>query len=433
MLRFLLYNAVFAVLFVLLMPFYLIKQVRRGGLSWAYLERFGCFGRKQKRRLRELNAPVWIHAVSVGEVAAALTLIAEWRKTAPHRSFVLSTTTTTGHAVAQARLPDGVALIYFPVDCFFWVRRTLRLVRPSMLLLLEVEIWPNLIWAASRRGVPVALANGRLSERSAARTIRHRWFFRSIFERFSLFCVQTDTDAARIRAVLGETPAPVQVSGTMKFDQVPEAAATGRRGWLEDFFGVDSLHVLTAGSTHPGEEEVILDTFAALREEFPGLRVVLVPRHHERTQEVESLLRSRDFAYTRLTDTEQSGGGAGPTDILLVNTTGQLTEFYAASDIVFVGKSLAGNTGGHNIIEPAIFGKPVLHGPGMENFRTVTHLFRAAHGTVEVEDGNALTQAVAELLRSPDKAEKLGRRARAVVDQQRGATAKTISRCEELL
>lgn len=435
--RVLLYNVLFIPAFILLMPFYIIKQVRRGGLSRAYRERFGWFGREKKERLRALDRPVWIHAVSVGEAVAAVTLIREWRTKNPARSFVLSTTTTTGHALAEKRLPEGVPLIYFPIDCFAFMWRAVRLIRPSLVLLLEVEIWPNLIWLASWHEASLVLANGRLSERSAARYVRHRWFFQDIFRRFSLLCVQTDTDAARVRSAYGGTGAPVLVSGTMKFDQVPDRGGGDREALLRRAFGEGERRIFTAGSTHPGEEELALDAFGAVRSVEDKLKLVLAPRHHERTPQVEALLQRRGISYARYTDCADSAaaapdGGAG-VDVLLVNTTGELMNLYAVSDAVFVGKSLAGNVGGHNIIEPAIFGKPILHGPNMDNFRTVTHLFQRANACVQVENGEELERQLRELLTDKGRAEKLGERARQVVDEGRGASELTAAECEKLL
>lgn len=432
--RVLLYNVLFIPAFILLLPFYIVKQVRRGGLSRAYAERFGWFGREQKARLKALDRPVWIHAVSVGEVVAAVTLINEWRAKAPHRSFVLSTTTTTGHALARKKLPEEVPLIYCPIDCIFFVLRTVRLVRPSLLLLLEVEIWPNLIWVASRHGVELVLGNGRLSERSAARYVRHRWFFRDIFQRFRLLCVQSDTDAARVRSAYGGTGAPVRVNGTMKFDQVPDRDLGDRRELLDRVFGRAERRVFTAGSTHPGEEALVMDAFQTVRKRVSDLKLILAPRHHERSAEVEELLRKRGVSYRLLSASLDAKEPAGePVDVLLVDTTGELMNLYAVSDVVFVGKSLAGNAGGHNIIEPAIFEKPILHGEAMDNFRTVAHLFQRANASVQVQNGEELRRALAELLENREKAVRLGERARQVVDTGRGATALTVNECENML
>lgn len=430
---FVLYNLLFFPVLLVSLPFYMVKQFRRGGLSWAYLERFGLLSRRQKERLAALDAPVWIHAVSIGEVHAALTLIERWRQAVPGRCFVLSTTTTTGHAIAEKRLPASVPLLYCPMDDWGAVWRIFRRVRPSKLVLLEVEIWPNLIWGAARRGVPVILANGRLSEHSAARYARHRWFFGSVFKHVKLFCMQTDTDAARIRSACGQAGAPVVVSGTMKFDQVPDREDVDRAALLDAAFGTGERLVLTAGSTHPGEEAVMVDAFLQARSKRSGLKMILVPRHHERSAEVEALLRAREVSFARLSRLKRGEaiGGQG-TDVLLVDMTGELMGLYAVSDIVFVGKSMAGHRGGHNIIEPAIFAKSILHGSGMDNFRTVSHQFRRRNATLEVADPEELQRHLDALIADSAKRGQLGARAREVVEECRGATERTVSECEAL-
>ncbi len=432
-----LYNLLLPFVMLVYLPAFMIKMVRRGG-GWRHLvERFGIFTNTQRVALRQLHAPVWVHAVSVGEVVAALEFIRRWRERRPDVEVLLSVTTTTGHATAQARLPERVRLIYCPLDFSFTVRRVMRLVRPRLLVIFEVEIWPNLIAAAARAGVPVALANGRLSDRSARGYRRFAWFFRPLFRRFSLLCVQSEADAERLRAVVG-LDAPVHVCNTMKFDQTPDQTQRDANATLDAVFGSGPRLVFTAGSTHPGEEEAVAEAFLNLKPEFPQLKLVLVPRHHERTAQVEAVLRNRGLV-CRLLKTppaESATTAAGrqpPTvDVLLVNTTGELMRFYGVADVAFVGKSFAGNHGGHNIIEPAIFAKPVLHGPNLENFRQVAEIFRRDHASIEVADADALASTLRALLANPAEREAFGRRARATVERHRGAIARTLDLLEPL-
>jgi 3-deoxy-D-manno-octulosonic-acid transferase len=419
----LLYNILFPFLFLLYLPFYVARLLRRGGLDASFGERFGLFSGDRKKRLKELAAPVWIHAVSVGEVVAATGFMARWRQREPGVQFVLSTTTTTGHALARKKLPEDIPLLYCPVDFWPVVARVLSLVRPRMLVIFEVEFWPSLITLASRRGIAVVLANGRLSDKSASGYAKHAWFFRPLFRRFSLFCVQSDADAERMARVAGDE-VPIHACDTMKFDQVPDSGGDDKGAALEEAFGPGKHLVWVAGSTHAAEEALVADTFLALKRDFPGLRLVLAPRHQERTAEVEGILRQRNLS-CRLRDSQKGEGGDG-CDVLLVNTTGELMGFYGAADIVFVGKSLAGCTGGHNIIEPAIFGKPVVHGPNMQNFRLVAKRFRDAGATVEVADDGQLLPAVRGLCESPGAREELSRKSRAVVESCRGAMDRTL-------
>jgi len=427
-----LYDLLFLIAFILYLPVFIVKLVRRGGVSHHFSERFGLYSRGQKRGLRELDRPVWIHACSVGEVVAAVSFIRRWRERDPELHFVLSCTTTTGHATAAKKLPDGVGLVYCPLDFSFPVRRALRIIRPRLLVIFEVEVWPNLISLAANTGAPVVLANGRMSDKSSQGYARHGWFFRDLFDRFAVICVQSEEDATRVRRVVDDR-VPVHVCNTMKFDQAPDVTGVDKTALLDQAFGRGERLVWTAGSTHPAEEALVADAFKRLKEQFPALKLVLVPRHHERTAEVEKILVERDLPYRLLAPKEGASPTDGTVDILLVNTTGELMNFYASSDVVFVGKSLAGAEGGHNIIEPAIFGKPIVHGPAMQNFRAVARIFRNADATVQAESDAELAPAVGELLGDQDKRGELGRRAREVVETWRGAVDRTLDCFEPLL
>ena len=234
------YNLLFPVVFVCMLPKFIARMLKRGGYGQHFEQRIGHFGRQTKARLRE-HRRIWVHAVSVGEVVAACTFIRRWQERHPGVDVVLSTTTTTGHATARRKLPESTALIYCPLDFFIPVRRALAVVDPAMLVIFEVEIWPNLIAMSARRGCPVVMANGRVSDRSAAGYARHRWFFAPLLRRFSAICVQTEEDAERIRRVAGDT-APVQVCNTMKFDQVPDVSSRDRHALLDAVFGTGEMN-----------------------------------------------------------------------------------------------------------------------------------------------------------------------------------------------
>ena len=430
--KLLIYNIIFALAFILYLPVFIWKLVRRGGISGRFLERFGIYGAERKRLLRSLDRPIWVHAVSVGEVVAALTFIRRWQQEQPRLTFVLSTTTTTGQATAQKKLPEGVALIYCPLDFYLPVKRVLRLVQPAMLVIFEVEVWPNLISLATASGTPVVLTNGRMSDRSAAGYARHRWFFGPLFKKFEVICVQSKEDALRVQGVVDDS-VPVHVCNTMKFDQVPDVSGADKTKLLDDVFGPEKRLVWTAASTHPGEESLAASTYLRLKARCPELKMILVPRHHERTSEAEKALTDQGLSYRLLCPAEKSEPESGSVDVLLVNTTGELMNFYAVSDVVFVGKSLAGNEGGHNIIEPAIFGKAIVHGAAMQNFRAVAKVFRDENATIEVADDAGLFEVTCELLADTDQRHELGRRARIVVEEWRGAIDRTLTHLEPLL
>ncbi len=422
-----LYNLLFPLLFLLYIPYYIVHLCRRGGLTADYWQRFGIFSGEIKARLKGLKEPVWIHSVSVGETVAAITFIHAWQKRWPSQDIVLSCSTSTAHAMAEKKLPSNVVLIYCPIDFWWAVRHALNLIRPRALVIFEVEIWPNLILQAAKRGAKVFLVNGRMSDSSSRGYAKWSFVFRPIFQAFQALCVQTQEDASRIARVLGDD-AKIHVCGTMKFDQVPDVDNADKTAVLDACFGSGPRTVLTAGSTHPGEEELVCDAYLTLKKEFTDLRLVLVPRHCERAAEVENLLKERNLSWRLLKAPEGSPASAAPVDVLLVNTTGELMNFYGASDIAYVGKSLAGQTGGHNIIEPAIFGKAIIHGSHMENFREVATLFRKHNATVEVPDEASFQSALRRLLEAKEERESMGQRAREVVDRCRGAIDRTFDR-----
>lgn len=429
----LLYNLLLPVAMLVYLPVFVYKLVRRGNFLHHFGERFGLYTSGQRAAVKRLRAPVWVHAVSVGEVQAAIPFIRRWQQRQPDLDFVLSVTTTTGYATAQAKLPERVKLIYSPLDFPTCVRAALRLVRPRLLVIFEVEIWPNLITMASRAGTPVVLVNGRMSDRSARGYAKHSWFFRPLLARFSRFCMQSDEDARRVKAVVGEHP-EIHVCHNMKFDLTPDVASQDKRPLLDAVFGPGERLVWTAGSTHPGEETLVVNVFLALQKLYPQLRLVLVPRHHERAGEAEAVLRERGLSYRLLKlPSGTEAPAAAPCHVLLVNTTGELMAFYAACDIAYVGKSLGGNHGGHNIIEPAMFSKPVIHGCNMENFRLVADIFRKQQAVVEVARDSDLEPAMKDLLESAATRAELGRRARQVIEENRGAIDKTLALLEPLM
>lgn len=428
----LLYNLILPVVLFLYFPVFVYKLIRRGGFMHHFGERFGFYTTAQRAAIKRLRSPVWVHAVSVGEIQAALPFIRRWQQVEPELDFVLSTTTTTGHATASGKLPDRVKLIYSPLDARVCVRQALRLVRPRLLVIFEVEIWPNLISMATRAGTPVVLVNGRMSDRSAKGYAKHRWFFAPLFAKFSQLCMQSDEDAARVRAVVGDQP-NIHTCNTMKFDLTSDAAGQDRTAFLASVFGPGEHLIWTVGSTHAGEEILMADVYAKLKRNYPTLKMVLVPRHHERAGEVEAVLRAQGLSYRLFKLPEGAPAATEPVDVLLVNTTGELMSFYGACDVAYVGKSLAGNHGGHNIIEPAICGKPVMHGANMENFRLVVEIFRKHQAAVEVLRDSDLEAAMTDLLDSASSRAELGRRARQVVDQYRGAMDRTLALLKPLM
>ena len=411
------YNLLFAVGFLLMLPHFLWRMRRRGGYARDFGHRFGRYAPDLRARLAG-GGRVWVHAVSVGELFVALALMSEWRRRRPGVRFVLSTTTSTAYRIAGRELGADDALIYFPVDAPPIMRRVLDLLRPAALVLMETEIWPNLIRLAAARGVPVFLANGRLSERSARRYGYVAAFTRRVLPLLRGAFMQSDGDAARFVGI-GARPDRTQVTGTVKYDVAlaPVAAdiAAVRR----------EAGVVMGGSTWAGEEAALLDAFIELRRSRPGLSLVLAPRHAERRAEVLGEIARRGLSVA----SRSAGQAQGDADVFLLDTTGELKGFYACADVIFIGKSLTQH-GGQNPLEPAAAGKAVLTGPNMENFGPVMDDLRAAGGVRQVADAAALAAAIGELLDDPAKRAALGDAARRAVEARRGALGRMV---EQLL
>lgn len=419
-----LYQVLFAIGFTLMLPRFLFRMARRGGYARDFAQRFG-FYRPEVRASLAKGGSVWIHAVSVGEMFVALRLMRDWRVREPSVRFVLSTTTSTGYAIAQKEVKEPDAFIYFPLDMPFVMRRILKLMKPRALVLVELELWPNLVRQATRRAIPVVLINGRISDRSFRGYQKVRMFTSRILPLLKLICAQSKADADRLIA-LGAPADRVHVMGSAKYDvaQPDPDGETKAYQALEAAGLVENVRLLLGGSTWPGEESILLDGFKDLRAKHPSLRLVLAPRHVERSEAVANEILSKGFTLVRRTEGKRDGPQA---DVFLLDTTGELKNFYAMAEVIFVGKSLTEH-GGQNIIEPALFGKPVVVGPNMENFRVIVADFLKVGGLVQVNDGKSLIAAIDDLLTNPDKAGKLGQAGARLLREQSGAMQRTLDR-----
>ncbi|MCP4233617.1 MAG: 3-deoxy-D-manno-octulosonic acid transferase [Aestuariibacter sp.] len=413
------YNLVFPLVFLLMLPKFLSRMVRRGGYKKHFEQRFGIYGHGTTAQLAE-NRRIWIHAVSVGELNIALSFIETYREEHPDSLFVLSTNTSTAHAIGQGKLPDRDVLIYFPLDMPLIIKKAFNAINPLKLILVECEIWPNLIREAHRREIPVALINGRISDSSFRGYNKLRSFTNCLLPMINPICVQGDQDAERMVA-LGALPETVKTLGTAKYDlpaPVADAAAPARAVLAQAGVAKDAL-VLLGGSTWPGEEAALCELYKILREKYPALSLVLVPRHAERRADVVAAIEGQGLSCSLRSQ------GVSSADVLLIDTTGELMSFYAAADLVFVGKSLCEH-GGQNPIEPALFGKPIIVGPNMENFPSVMDDFLAAGALRQVENFQALEKTVAELLADVAAREQLGFAAASLVESRRGAIRRMV-------
>ncbi len=429
MINSILYNLIFIPAFIVYLPFFVRRLIQRGVGTEDFGERFGLYGQQKKEILSSLTRPVLIHAVSVGEVIAALNFMKRWQERDPDINFVLSVTTTTGHAMAQKKLLPRTVLIYSPLDFLWSVQSAFRLVQPTLVVIFEVEIWPNLIRQSKKMGAGLALVNCRMSDSSSRGYARFSWFFRPLFDSFDVICAQSPTDVKRVKNIT-DSGKRLVLCNTMKFDQQPPLLSEGddRLTYVNELFGEYSW-IFSAASTHPGEEQMILEVFKQLKLRYTGLKLILTPRHSERSPEVEKLIQQSVLSYSRL-ETQNPKKGV---DVLLVNTTGELINFLAVSDIVYVGKSMCGNNGGHNLIEPALLGKVVVHGPNMQNFQNVVDVFQEEHASLMVGDKEELLNVLSELLDDASKRERYSLKAKAVVQKYRGAIDKTIDSLAQLL
>jgi 3-deoxy-D-manno-octulosonic-acid transferase len=420
------YNILFVIFFWLSAPYYFWKMWRRGNWRAGFGQRFARYSPELKTALAA-RPVLWLHAVSVGEVGVCWQLI---RALEPHVSnfqILVSTTTSTGMAELQRLLPPHIQRIYYPADFAGGVRRALQAIQPRAIILVEAELWPNFLRQAIDARCPLFLVNARFSKTSLRNYGLFGFFFRPIFAKFSGVGCQQPDDVPRITE-LGFRAEAVRVTGSLKFD----AAQPGPRAALDvpallRQIGVgEKAMLLVAGSTHAGEEAILVALLARLRPRFPDLFLVLVPRHFERTKEVVRELESRGTKFICRSDIAARGPIApGQLECLLVNSTGELKYFYEQATVVFVGKSLTAR-GGQNPIEPAALGKPVIFGPNMQNFASAAQAFLGSQAAVQVQNEVELEQTLAELLADERRRAELGGRARQVVQQNLGATERTV-------
>jgi 3-deoxy-D-manno-octulosonic-acid transferase len=420
----LIYNLIFPLVFLCMLPYFLMRMCRRGGYRAGFAQRFGIYAPEIKAKLAA-HEYVWVHSVSVGEILVAFAFMAAYRKAYPHTRFVLTTNTSTAHKMASSRLDARDVLLYFPIDLMGIVARVLRMVDPVKLVLVECELWPNLLRMAARRGVPLCLINGRMSDNSFKGYKRISFLTRPIMGLFEAVCVQSERDAERYRE-LGVREARLHQLGSAKFDvaRVSKNAQEKGRAVLRQLGVKDGSPVLVGGSTWPGEESLLIDAYLSLRATHPDLFLVLVPRHFERAPELLALFEEKGVSCVRRS--ELNGESVAMPDLLLVDTTGEIMNFYASADVVFVGKSFAPNHGGQNPIEPAACGKPVLVGPNMENFPSVLADMLHGGALIQLLEPEELESEIERLLSDPAERELQGRKASRLVADKCGVMAETV-------
>lgn len=415
-------SILFDLLFLFYIVLYLPILVLRGKWHGGFAERFG-FLPAEKRKVLLLRRNIWVHAVSVGEVVAIDGLIRRLQREYPDKGIVLSVTTKTGHALAQKKYPQGLVILWAPLDLSLTVRAFVSAVDPVCYIAAETELWPNLFRQLDEKGVPVLVVNGRISDQAFPKYLWVKGLLKGTLRRVKLFCMQSMLDQERILA-LGARPESVRMVGNIKFDQVSSPAVSGGCAAL-----TAEHQVLLAASTHPGEEDLLINAFLRFRSRYPRLRLVLAPRHPERAPAVARLVQKVGL------QTVFFSKGPSPLasdEVLIVDTIGHLAGLYSAATVVVMGKSFTAQ-GGHNVIEPAVWGKAILVGPYMQNFRDITRAFLAEGAIVQSANPASLEQKVDELLADPQECRVLGDRAISVVERNRGATDRTMALIREAL
>lgn len=419
------YNFLFVSIFLFTWPYFTWRLHKRGHLWSDFGQRLGIYHKTLRRRLRPSN-DLWIHAVSVGEVMLASVLIYHLRQHRAKLRIVLSTTTSTGHKMAKGLENELTTVIYNPTDFYWGVLSAFRHIRPKMLLLIESEIWPNYLWTAHRRKIPVYLVNARLSPRTEARYRQCRWFIQPVLKHLQLVFAQHNSDLERLISAgfPAETIFPI---GSLKYEvaDLPEQNSREIKDWWGHLGWNENNVILLGGSTHPGEEAVLARLFLRLKVDFPELRLVLAPRHAERGAAIQELCQVelglstalRTHLICPLRDEKSP-------EVLVLNSTGELRSLYHHASIVFIGKSLR-SKGGQNFIEAARVGAPIIVGPNMQNFEHLLNEFLEKNGIVQVLDEFELAQRIREFLIAPDSRRAMGARAQEIFHANLGAGRRT--------
>ena len=424
-----LYSVLVLAFFVVVSPWFLYQAIRYKKYVASLGQRMGYLPVSFNM---DAEQSIWIHAVSVGEVLTARPLVRDLRARYPRLRIFLSTTTLAGQQLARRSAPDADAVFYFPFDLNVFVRRTLNLVRPRLFIMMETEIWPNLLRECRRRGVKTAIVNGRLSQRSYPRYRLVRGFMRRVLADIDRFCVQSDESARRF-IELGAGPSAVTVTGSLKFDSLdlgPGIQARARDRVLRHFRVPSARPVVVAGSTMKGEEATVLRAFRRLRSVAPNALLIIAPRHPERFGDVARLCKEEGLK--TVLRSELPIDAEPRADIVVLDSIGELATVYQIATVVFVGGSLVA-TGGHNILEPAVFGKPIVFGPSMENFAEIASTFVTNGAAIQVRGDRELEDTLRALMTDPVRRARLGAAARALVEANRGAKDKSLQVLSELL
>ncbi|HBR21158.1 MAG TPA: 3-deoxy-D-manno-octulosonic acid transferase [Nitrospiraceae bacterium] len=425
----LIYSFLYFIVLIFLLPFQYRKRPKELRQRWLK-EKFGFFN-SSLVTIKSPHPPfskggrggiIWIHAVSVGEVIASLPLLQRLKDRYPSVSLVLSTITDTGQRVAMGKVPEGTKVIYLPFDLNFILKRALKNIRPELFITIETELWPNLLMALKRHKIPAVVMNGRISDDSFKGYKRIKFFMQSIIDCIDLFCMQDAVYAGRVKE-LGAPEDKVRVLGSFKFDTVPSLD-------IPEWTKLLSHPVIIAGSTHRGEEDIILSSYAELKKYFPDLTLIIAPRHPERFREVEELVKAEGLSYVKRSRLIHPFTDSPIHQIIILDAVGELASVYSVSDVAVIGGSFIEH-GGQNLLEPAFWAKPIIFGPHMENFPFAKEFYEK---DAAIETGSlSLCEKLKELLQSPEKRKSMGNKAKDLYNEKAGAVERAMKEIERFL
>ncbi len=428
-----LYSLIVHVAFVLGAPWLAWNAWKTGKSREGLGDRFGWLKRSW---LPEVAAakPIWIHAVSVGESQMLPPLLERLKKQHPGIPVVVSTNTVTGQEIAKAQ-PQVTGTFFVPLDFGWVVKGLLRRLRPRVVIILETEIWPNLIGASTQSGIPVVFLNGRISDRSFGRYLRIKFLLKHVLQLPAAFGMRSELDAERI-IQMGAPAQRVHVLGNLKFESAYQLVAAGNPLTRSDFGLVPEDRLIVGGSTFPGEEEVLIRLYDHVRETHPEVHLLLAPRHPRRFEEVAQTIIASGHPLWRRSTRARTGGPDGESAILLLDVMGELKNVYGLSDLVFIGKSLgliSTGVGGQNPLEPAAWSKPIFFGPHMQNFEEVARDLVAIGGAMQVETGEDLYTEASKIFENDEAGHQMGRAAFSLIGQSLGAADRCIQLVDEVL
>lgn len=422
------YNILLIIYWIGLIPVILYRLAFEEGFYERIRQSAGFMPDTLMRKIEGRRA-IWVHAASVGEIVATSPIVKDIKKKFPEAVVVVSVVTATGHAMAHRIIPEAEGIIFFPLDLPFLTRRILDIIKPITILLVETEIWPNFLRIAENEKIPVMMVNGRISDRSMKRYWMIRSFTKEMLASIQYFCMQSKLDAEYIE-YLGAAKERITVTGNTKYDQTYAQVTDEEKLKLQDEFGFGRNHpIIVAGSTHRGEEDAVLNAFNEILKAYPEARLLIAPREIMRGNDVKAL--AEKFGLKSICRSEMTGLVHEKTPVVVLDTIGELGRLYSLGDIIFVGGSLV-RTGGHNILEPAAHGKPILVGPHMFNFKEIYSLLSSREACLMVKDGKTLTDTMLMLCKNKELRDTMGKNCLDIIYENRGATQRNTEELRKL-